>query len=132
MQDLFQNNIASIANLTPLSNSILNTNIQQVGDFDLYSAVKKVLSMTNCNMDNFDSNEHVAASIGKRPTEQLFFQKSFWNYQLLLLQELKGVNTIEDRVLLNQFNDSKTWFEYFAHNVLDLVQLYDLPIRHGW
>jgi hypothetical protein len=74
----------------------------------------------------------IIESVNQRPSNQLFFQKEFWNYQLMLLQTFKNVNTIEDRVLINQFNDPKIWFEYFAHNVLDLVQQHNLPIRYGW
>lgn len=134
MQPMFQNSISANAqtNLTALSNNILNTNIQQIGDFDLTAAVRKVLTMTNTNIDNYDSHRAIIESVNQRPSNQLFFQKEFWNYQLMLLQTFKNVNTIEDRVLINQFNDPKIWFEYFAHNVLDLVQQHNLPIRYGW
>ena len=133
MQNIFQNNLTQTPTLTPMANSILNTNLQQTGDFDLSAAVRKVLTMANCFcIDNYDSHSAIMASIGKRPAEQLFYQKEFWIYQLTLLQTLKGISTLEDRVLVNQFNDPKTWFEYFAHNVLDLIQQHDLPIRYGW
>lgn len=133
MQNIFQNNLTQTPALTPMANSILNTNLQQTGDFDLSAAVRKVLTMANCFcIDNYDSHSAIVASIGKRPAEQLFYQKEFWIYQLTLLQTLKGISTLEDRVLVNQFNDPKTWFEYFAHNVLDLIQQHDLPIRYGW
>lgn len=133
MQNIFQNNLTQTPVLTPMANSILNTNLQQSGDFDLSAAVRKVLTMANCFcIDNYDSHSAIMASIGKRPAEQLFYQKEFWIYQLTLLQTLKGISTLEDRVLVNQFNDPKTWFEYFAHNVLDLIQQHDLPIRYGW
>lgn len=133
MQNIFQNNLTQTPVLTPMANSILNTNLQQSGDFDLSAAVRKVLTMANCFcIDNYDSHSAIVASIGKRPAEQLFYQKEFWIYQLTLLQTLKGISTLEDRVLVNQFNDPKTWFEYFAHNVLDLIQQHDLPIRYGW
>lgn len=122
MNDIFDQSITQ----TPVAQS------QQIGDLDLSGAVKRLLEMTNINTINYDSNPGIMASIGKDPKFQLFHQQDFWTYQLLLLQQDQGINTFEDRVLVNQFTDPKSWFEYFSNNVLDLIQLYNLPIRHGW
>lgn len=104
---------------------------QQIGDLDLTAAVRDLLFRTGVQVNFYTSHPQIVASIGKAPEVQLFFQKEYWTYQLLALQENQNINTIEDRLLVNQFNDPRTWFEYFANNVLDLVHLYNLPYNHG-
>ena len=105
---------------------------QQIGDLNLTQAVRDLLVRANCDLGGYDNHPQIIQSQGKAPEVQLFLQKEYWTYQLLTLQENHSVNTIEDRLLVNQFNDPRTWFEYFAKNVLDLVQLYNMPYRHGW
>lgn len=122
MNDIFNQSLSQI----PIAHD------QQIGDFDLSGAVRKLLELANVDLSIYDNSPNIITSIGKDPNTQLYHQKDFWTYQLLLLQQNQKVNTIEDRVLVNQFTDPKSWFEYFANNVLDLIQLYNLPIRHGW
>lgn len=108
---------------------------QIVGELDLTSAVREVLTRGNASqhtLSGYDSNPQITASVGKAQEVQLFLQKEFWTYQLLALQECKGVDTKEDRILLQQFNEPKTWLQFFASNIADLALSHNLPYRHGW
>ena len=109
--------------------------LQQIGDLDLTSAVRQALTMTGTEPDNiaaYDSHPEIQMSVGKAPDVQLYHQKTFWNYQLLALQENANINTLEDRLLIQQFKDPASWLTYFTKNVIDLVLIYNMPVRHGW
>jgi hypothetical protein len=109
--------------------------MQQIGDLDLTKAVRSALEQTSTepmNLAAYDSHPSIQASLGKAPEVQLYHQKEFWNYQLLALQENANVNTLEDRLLIQQFVDPQSWLTYFTKNVIDLVNLYNMPVRHGW
>lgn len=108
---------------------------QQIGDLDLTSAVRQALVQTSteeANLAAYDSHYSIQQSIGKAPEVQLYHQKEFWTYQLLALQENANISTLEDRLLIQQFQDPQTWLQYFTKNVIDLVNLYNMPVRHGW
>ncbi len=119
----------------------MNTNIepieflqrqQQPGDFDVTKAVREILVRTNSTEQQlavYDNNVDINTSIGKAPETQLFFQKRFWIHQLIALTH---VNTMEDRLLINQFTDPQNWFTYFANNVVDLANIHGLPKANGW
>lgn len=111
------------------------SSMQQIGDLDLTAAVRQVMVQSNVPAENiqaYDCNPNIQQSIGKAPETQLWHQKEFWIYQLVALQELAGVQTNEDRLLVNQFNDPASWLTYFTNNVMDIVHTYDMPQRHGW
>ncbi len=108
---------------------------QQIGDLDLTAAVRSALVQTSTeemNLAAYDSHPSIIESLGKAPEVQLFHQKEFWNYQLLALQENANINTLEDRLLIHQFLDPQSWLQYFTKNVIDLVSVYNMPVRHGW
>lgn len=116
------------------TNAFLNRE-QQVGDLDLTNAVIEIMRTTGVSEEKiwiFTSNPQVSMSMGKAPDVQLFLLKEFWIFQLLVLQQTQGINTMEDRLLVNQFNDPRHWFEYFAKNVMDLVHIHGLPVQNGW
>jgi len=102
---------------------------QQSGDFDLTKAVREVLQRTgSIDLSNYDNNSNIIQSQGKAPSVQLFIQKEYWNYQLLCVQENNNFNTLEDRVIMQQFTDPKIWFTYFSNNVVDIAINYNLPV----
>lgn len=109
--------------------------LQQIGDLDLTAAIRQALVQTSteaANLAAYDSHPSIQASLGKSPDVQLWHQKEFWNYQLIALQENANVNTLEDRLLIQQFTDPASWLTYFTKNVIDLVNVYNMPVRHGW
>lgn len=108
---------------------------QQIGDLDLTTAVRQAMSMSSIEEENlqaYDSHPSIQMSKGKSPEVQLYHQKEFWNYQLMALQENANINTIEDRLLIQQFNDPASWLTYFTKNIVDLIGVYNMPVRHGW
>lgn len=111
------------------------TKTAQFGDLDLSSAVRETLikaDLTPENIAAYDSHPSIVLSIGKAPDVQLYLQKQFWIYQLCALQDKGNVDTHEDRLLVNRFQDANSWFTYYCNNVLDLVQEFNMPVRHGW
>lgn len=110
----------------------MNNQEQKTGDLDLAKAVREIMVRTGVDpaeLANYDSNPQITHSRDKSTALQLMIQKSFWTYQLLLI---KNKDTMEDRLLLNQFSDPQAWFTYFANNVVDLINIHKLPQRHGW
>lgn len=108
---------------------------QQLGELDLTTAVLDLMKRSQipqANIDAYLSNPGIVASLNKNSMVQLWYQKDFWIYQLLCLQQHAQISTLEDRLLVNQFNDPHTWLKYFNDNVMDLVYQYDMPRRHGW
>ena len=108
------------------------TSEQKPGDFDLTKAVRETLiraGASDSQLHAFDNSYDIKESQNKTTEIQLFLHKRFWIYQLITLD---GVNTMEDRLLINQFNDPKTWFTYFANNVVDLAMTYNLPKNVGF
>ena len=108
---------------------------QQPGDLDVTSAIREEMAKSGFSSQaliNYDNNPTIQMSQGKAPATQVFLQKEFWTYQLLVLQQEAKINTLEDRLLLNQFIDPKSWFTYFVNNIMDLALGNNLPTRHGW
>jgi hypothetical protein len=109
--------------------------LQQIGDLDLTAAVRQVMAQSNIPQEHliaYDSHPSIQRSVGKAPATQLYLQKEFWSYQLLALQENANISTLEDRLLVDRFMDPQTWLTYFTNNVMDLVVVYNMPVRHGW
>ena len=108
---------------------------QQPGDLDVTTAIREAMAKSGFSSQaliNYDNNPTIQMSQGKAPATQVFLQKEFWTYQLLVLQQEAKINTLEDRLLLNQFIDPKSWFTYFVNNIMDLALGNNLPTRHGW
>ena len=122
---------ALIPNVPQQASAVLNIP-QQVGDLDMTTAIRDVIASHNLSAEAlvvYDNSPLIIQSIGKNPAAQMWLQKEFWLYQLSLIN---GVNTMEDRVIIQQINDPVTWVQYFAKNVMDLARLHSLPRRHGW
>lgn len=105
---------------------------QKPGDFDVTKAVRAILVQTGTTQEQltvYDNNGDIRASVGKAPETQIFYQKRFWIHQLITLF---NVNTMEDRLLINQFQDPQSWFTYFANNIVDLANVHGLPKANGW
>jgi len=106
--------------------------LQRTGDFDVTKAVREILVQTNTSQESlviYDNNSDIMASVGKAPETQVYYQKRFWIHQLIALSE---VNTMEDRLLINQFFVPQDWFTYFAKNIVDLANIHGLPKANGW
>jgi hypothetical protein len=106
--------------------------LQQTGDFDVTKAVREILVRTNTSEESltfYDNSCDIRSSEGKAPEVQIYYQKRFWIHQLIALN---NVNTMEDRLLINQFVVPQDWFTYFANNVVDLANIHGLPKANGW
>lgn len=105
---------------------------QQVGDFDLSKAVSLLLARSQVakeQIDFYENNVDIRYSQGKTPDAQLYLQKRFWIHQLISLDTL---DTMDERLLINQFMVPKDWFTYFANNIVSIILIHKLPTRNGW